>query len=214
MDVTINVPSVGTEAYFSFKEPYSLYIKNKFNINTLSIKLKVISIISMRDMIRVDLRDPFTEIYEPAGLSEVDYKRDLTDNIYLVSFSLKTCDGVERYFRLPLNYISEISNLSTVEYSDRILMIDLGHLPKSMNLDPLFADLSDFVATRVGVEPEIKDVSVGEVLMLDQFSHETRETVRQNTVTVHKTLAVQLEEITIKHDQLLNRLNTLGIVLG
>lgn len=214
MDVTVNVPSIGTEAYFTFKQPFNFYIKNKFNINTLSIKMKVISIISMRDMIRTDLRDPFTEIYEVAGLSEVDYKRDLTDNVYLISFSFKTCDGVERYVRLPLNYISEISQASTVEYINRVLMLDLGELPKDLDLSPVYNDIMDYVATRIGVAPDIKNVAIGDVTLLDHFEHETRETVRENNVEVHKTLSVELEEITLRHDELLNRLNTLGIVLG
>lgn len=214
MEVTVAIPSVGTEAYFTFKDPYNLYIKNKFNINTLSTKLKVISVISMRDMIRTDLRDPFTEIYEVANLSEVEYKRDLKDNVYLISFSLKTCDGVERYLRIPLNYIAEVSSPSSVEYANRVLMIDLGSLPLTLDLTPLFVDLADFAASRTGVTPVIKDVSVGEVLELNQNDHETRETIRQNSVTVHKTLSVQLEEERHMKDQILNRLNLLGIVLG
>lgn len=214
METTVAIPSVGTEAYFKFKEPYNLYIKNKFNINTLATKLKVISVISMRDMIRTDLRDPFTEIYETAGLSELDYKRDLNNNVYLISFSLKTCDGVERYIRVPLNYLAEVSTPSIVEYANRIIMVDLGHLPSDLDLTPLFADLSDYVASRVGVTPTIKDVSVGETLQLDHVSSETRETIRQNSVTVHKTLAIQLEESRYMYDQMLNRLNDLGIVLG
>lgn len=214
METTVAIPSVGTEALFTFKEPYNLYIKNKFNINTLATKLKVISVISMRDMIRTDLRDPFTEVYDVAGLSEVDYKRDLKDNVYLISFSLRTCDGVERYLRIPLNYISEVSSPSSVEYANRVLMVDLGSLPRELDLTPLFVDLSDFVSSRTGVEPIIKDVSVGEILEVTQSDHETRETIRNNSVSVHKTLSIQLEEERYMRDQLLNRLNQLGIILG
>ncbi len=214
METTVAIPSVGTEAFFTFKEPFNLYIKNKFNINTLSTKLKVISVISMRDMIRTDLRDPFTEIYETASLSEVDYKRDLNNNVYLISFSLRTCDGVERYIRVPLNYIAEVSTPSTIPYSNRIIMLDLGNLPTELELVPVFTDLADFIATRTGVNPVIKDVSVGEVTHVDPPAHETRETIRLNSVTVHKTLAIQLEETRHAHDQLLNRLDQLGIVLG
>lgn len=214
MEVTVAIPSVGTEAYFTFKEPYNLYIRNKFNINTLATKLKVISVISMRDMIRTDLRDPFTEVYEVAGLSEVEYKRDLKDNVYLVSFSLKTCDGVERYFRIPLNYVGNVSTPSTVEYANRMLVVDLGSLPTTVDLTPLFSDLLDFVATRSGVSAAVKDVAIGEVIHISPTDHETRETIRKNSVTVHKTLAIQLEEERHMRQQLLNRLDQLGIVLG
>lgn len=214
MEVTVAIPSVGTEAYFEFKDPYSTYIRNKFNINTLGVRLKVISVISMRDMIRTDLRDPYTEIYATAGLSEVDYKQDLTNNVYLISFSFRTCDGVERYVRVPLNYVASQSDSATVEYTDRIVMLDLGYLPKDLELTPFFNELIDFMATRTGVNVEVKDVSVGNVKLVAQEDHETRETIRKNSVSVHKTLEVKLEEKTLLLDSLMNRLKTLNIVLG
>ena len=88
-DITVNTPSIGLHAYFKFKEPINTYLKNKFNLDSLTIKLKVISIINMKDMIRNDLRDPFSEIYVPAAISEVEYKKDLVDNVSIISFSGK-----------------------------------------------------------------------------------------------------------------------------
>lgn len=214
MDTTVAIPSVGTEAYFDFKDPYSVYIRNKFNINTLGVRLKVISIISMRDMIRVDLRDPYSEIYQPAGLSEVEYKKDLNNNIYLISFSFRTCDGVERYVRVPLNYVASQSDSATVEYTNRIIMLDLGYVPKDLELTPWFSEFIDYVAKRTGVSPEVKDVSVGNVHLVTQDDHELRETIRENSATVHKTLNTLLEEKTLMLDGVMNRLKELNISLG
>jgi len=213
-DVTINTPSVGLEAYFTFKEPVNYYIRNKFNLNSLSIKLKVISIISMKDMIRNDLRDPYTELYEPAAIPEVEYKKDLIDNIPVVSFSYYDRNGVERYIRSPLNYIDSMSNVSNVEYINKLLVVDLNRLPKELDTTVFFSDLADFVESRLGIVPEIKEVAVGQVELVDTNEHETRETVRTNMITVHKTLQVQLEEANLRHDQILERLQTLGISLG
>ena len=50
--------------------------------------------------------------------------------------------------------------------------------------------------------------------MLDTLEHTTRETIRTNTITVYKTLAIQLQEANLKYDHVLDRINTLGIVLG
>ena len=123
-EITVNVPSIGTIAYFTFKEPINYYIQNKFNFNSLSTKLKVISIISMRDMIRNDLRDPYTEIYLPASISEVDYKKDLIDNVPIVSFSYRDKNGIERYIRSPLNYIDSISDITNIDYINKRAGID------------------------------------------------------------------------------------------
>ena len=108
-EVTVNTPSINLEAYFTFKEPINQYIKNKFNIETTSVRLKVVSVISMKDTIRNDLRDPFTDLYTPATISELEYKIDLLDNIPVVSFSYIDRKNIERYIRSPLNYIESLS---------------------------------------------------------------------------------------------------------
>lgn len=213
-DITVQTPSINQEAYFTFKEPINTWLKNKFNFNSLAIKLKVISIISMKDMIRNDLRDPYTELYTQANISEVEYKKDLVDNISIVSFSFRDKLGVERFLRSPLNYIESISNPSTIEYLNKLILLDLNKLPKEIDTSIFFTDLADFIETRLGIIPEIKEVSIGSVELVDNIEHETRETIRKNMITVYKTLETQLEEITLKHDQILNRLQTLGISLG
>lgn len=213
-DITINTPSVGLEAYFTFKDPISFYIKNKFNLNSLSMKLKVISVISMKDMVRNDLRDPYTELYEPATIPEVEYKKDLIDNIPIVSFSYTDRLGVERYIRSPLNYVDTISSISNIEYNNKLIIIDLNKLPNELDTSIHFSDLSDFIESRLGIVPEIKEVSVGNAELVDTVENVTRETIRKNMVTVYKTLQIRLEEAELKHDQLLQRLTALGISLG
>lgn len=213
-DITIQTPSIGMEFYATFKEPFNYYVKNKHNLDSNSIKLKVISIISMRDSIRNDLRDPFTDLYEPAGIKEVDYKKDLLDNIPIISFMFKDVRGIDKFIRVPLNYIDNISNVTNVEYLNKLILIDLNKLPSNVDTTIYFEELKDFIETRFGLVPEIKEVSVGSIEFVDNQEHETRETIRNNTITVHKTLNVKLEEITLKHDQLLQRLDDLNIVLS
>lgn len=214
MEVTVNVPAVGQESVFTFKEPFNTYIKNKYNFDSLTKKIRVISVISMRDMIRNDLRDPFTEIYSPAGLSEIDYKQDIVDSISIISFSFKDEKEVERYFRVPLNYINSVEKLSSVSYINKLLVIDLNKLPYDLDLSVHFDDIKDFIVTRIGVIPQLKEVSLGNIESVDREEADTRETIRTNLVSVHKTLAIQLEEANLRNNQILNRLQDLHISLG
>lgn len=213
-DITVSTPNIGFESFVSFKEPVSYYVKNKFNLNASSMKLKVISVISMKDTIRNDLRDPYTDLYLPAGISELEYKKDLIDNVPVVSFSFRDMRGVERFIRSPLNYIESFSSVTNVEYQNKLLVLDLGYLPSSLDTTVHFEDIKDFIESHFGVEPSIKEVSVGNTESLDNETHELRETVRNNSITVHKTAHIQLAEMQLKHNQLLQRLNELGIVLG
>lgn len=213
-DITIQIPSIGTEGYFTFKEPINYYIRNKFNLNTSSVKLKVVSIISMKDTIRSDLRDPYGDLYLLAGISEVDYKKDLLDDVSIISFTFKDSRGIDRFVRSPINYIESISSITNIEYINKLILIDLNKLPNEVDTTIFFEELKDFIETRLGILPNIKEVSVGSVELVDNIEHETRETIRKNMVTVYKTLNVKLEEITLKYDQILERLNNMNITLG
>lgn len=213
-DVTINVPNIGLESYFTFKEPINSYFKNKFNLDSLTIKLKVISLISMKDMIRNDLRDPFSEIYIPAGLDEVEYKKDLRDNISIISFSFRDLAGIEKFARCPINYVESIANISNKEYINKMIVMDLNRLPSELDTTLFFNDLADFIESRIGIIPAIKEVNIGDVEFVTPDEHNTRETVRSNMVTVHKTLSTQLQEANLRYDQVMLRLQQLGISLG
>ncbi len=213
-EISVNTPSIGTKAYFTFIDPINTFLKSKFNLDSLTVKLKVISVISMKDMIRNDLRDPFTDLYSASGISEVEYKKDLIDNVPIVSFSFRDLQGIERFIRSPLNYISSISSLSDIEYINKLLVLDLNKLPQDLDTTIFFNDLTDFIESRLGITPEIKEVNIGDVELVDTLEHNTRETIRTNIINVYKTLSIQLEEANMRYDQILIRLNTLGIVLG
>lgn len=212
--ITVNTPTANSEFYATFKEPFNTYIKNKFNLENMNKKLKVVSIINMKDMIRNDLKDPFTELYLPLGISEIEYKKDLNENIPIITLMFIDDVGVERYFRIPLNYIESISQLNEVEYINKLIVIDLNRLPSDLDLTVFFNDLKDFIESRVGIIPQIKEVSIGSVELVSQEEHEIRETVRMNSITVYKTLSAQLEDLNLRFNSLLARVKALGIVLG
>ena len=92
--------------------------------------------------------------------------------------------------------------------------MDLGSVYKELDTSVIFTDLKDFITTRLGIVPSVNEVSIGEPESISQADHETKETIRGNLVTVRKTLSVQLEEVTLKYDQVLQRLTDLNITLG
>jgi len=214
-EITINVPSLNLEAYFTFKEPVNTYFKNKYNLNSLNKKLKVISIITMKDMIRNDLKDPYTELYTVLGIiEEVEYKKDLNDNIPIISFSFRDDLGIERFLRCPLNYIESYTLISNIEYINKLIVLDLGMLPKNLDISMFYDDFKDYIETRLGVNSELKEVEIGNIELISENEHEIRETIRNNTKTVYKTCYTLYEEEKNKNTELLLRLQTLGISLG
>ncbi len=212
--ITVNIPSIETEGVFFFKEPFNHFVRNKINSEPHTYKLKVVSVIAMRDIIRNDLRDPFSDIYTPAGVLESEYKKDLLDNVPIITLFYKDERGVEKYLRVPLNYISSISLPTSIQYHNKLLLINLNRLPVDFRTDVHFNDILETVRTRLGVDATMKEVSVGDLISLTPDEHQIRETVRKNNVTVHKTLEVRLREITLERDEILRRLQALNISLG
>lgn len=208
-NITVSIPHIDLEAYFSFKEPIATYLKNKFNFSSSKIKLKVTSVISMKDLIKVDKKDPYTTIYEPAGISEPEYKLDLINSIPLIGFTFISNRNIEEHFRVPLNYIAFIEDINNIKYINKLLVLDFGKVYEELDFTLYFNDIKDFIRTRTGIEPEIKQVEIGNIELVENDEHELRESIRQNNVTVRKTLSIQLQECRNERDSLLNRINEL-----
>lgn len=213
-ELTVSIPSVGTVAVVSFKEPYASYVKGILSTSAGKHSLEVISVTSMDDVIRISKRDVFMDVYNPVGLSVTEYGQDLLDKIPLISFSNKDEEGFERLIRVPLNYVEQIRPTTLINYATRFIILDLGKLPVDLDLTPFYGDLKDYVASRVGVESELKDTTIDEFMDVSYEDFTTLETIRVNSIKVNKTLSVRLEELELKHSAVMERLRELGIELG
>jgi hypothetical protein len=213
-EITVSPPGLELEAYFSFKEPILTHIRNKLNTNEDSIQLKVIGINNLRSLIESELRDPYTDTYTPLGISSQDYRRDVLNDVPLYVFAYVSTTGRTTYVKCPLSYISDYSLVADILYTNRVIVVDLNKLPKALDTTVVFAELSDMIHDRLGVRPQIKEVSVGEMQKITREEYQIRESIRTQLITVRKSNRTMLAEITLKHDQLLSRLNDLNISLG
>jgi hypothetical protein len=71
--VTVTCPTIGLEAYFTFKEPMTRSLQNRLGVSSSQILLKVSAINEINQTLQSDLRDPFLEAYGPAGIVEAQY---------------------------------------------------------------------------------------------------------------------------------------------
>lgn len=213
-DITVTQPSVGLEARFVFKDPAGRYIRNKLNITEENILLTAVTVSNMRELVEVDMRDPFQDAYYPMGLTRTQYEEDLKNEVPLITFRHESLSKTISYLRIPLNYVEDYSNVAEIGYINKLLVIDLGSVYKELDTSVIFPDLKDFITTRLGIVPDVKEVGIGDIESVSQVEHDTKESLRTNLVTVRKTLTIQLEEMTLKYDQILQRLQTLNITLG
>lgn len=199
-NVTVQIPPLGIECLFSFKKPFNAYVSSTLNINLSEVKLKVISIISMRDMVAIEKIDPFTRYYVPIGIPEADFKFDFDHDVPIITLLYNETNVV----KIPLSYISFYKAISQIEYSNKVVVVDLGMLPTSVHTEVYFDTLKDFIETRFGVRPEVKEVNLGSKIV-SSTEHEQNELARQNVITIHDTNETKLQKITTSYNELLNR---------
>lgn len=213
-DITISPPALGTQAYFNFKNPVAGYIKNKLNCGDNGILLTVIGINNLKSLMEVELRDPFIDSYNPMGILKTEYMNDVLNEVPLYVFAYQPPGGKKVYIKSPLNYIADFSIGNDIIYTNRLVMLDLGKLPIDLDTVIMFDDLSDFVYDRFGIRPDLKEVSVGDPEKTTREDHALRQAIRTNSITVRKSKTAQFMELSHKYNQLINRLDELGIVLG
>jgi hypothetical protein len=213
-NVTVSLPTVALKAYFVLKEPFASYVKAILSTTESSFGLTVSSVTNMEEMFNSDGRDPYQLVYAPAGVSTFDYQEDYLNQIDVITFRHESSTGQLDYIRVPHNYVESYSKVLDILYLNKTLVVDLGVLPADMDTSSVFVDLLDLIETRLGVTAQVVEVATGSPTNVDRAEHELREEVRNNTTSVYKTTTVMLLETTHKYDQILARLQTLGISLN
>lgn len=209
-DFTSSIAYIGMSAYFTFKEPVATYLKNKLGAISFTKKMTILSMISLSDMLDTDLKNPYLEVYLPLTIPEQDYYSDLKANAVIISLQVY---GSNKIVRIPSSYILTYSDIGSIDYTNKLLVIDFGQLPTVETLTPLFNDLADFIFSRTGVNVQIKETNIGSATIrsIDEYLQE--KTIRENAIRVRTTLSAQLAQLQNLYNNLLTRLNQLGITL-
>jgi hypothetical protein len=200
--VTVNEPFTGSEGLFQFKDPFYQYLSQKFGVDINNVILKVEGITSAKDILVNNNVDPYLEIYKPLGISDVQYRYDVANNVPIVTFSY-TDNNEHNFFRVPLSFISKIASEDSVPYRETIIEINLGNLPLGLDLSVRFGDLANYITSIYGVNnPNITTTYGSQTELVSYLDHTTRETIRENTMTEQETCLV-------KYNKLLNLYNDL-----
>lgn len=212
--VTVTPPSIGIRAFFVFKEPFASYVKAYLTVSEDAVSLGVVGVVDMEEMFSMNAVDPYQTVYQPAGVSEYDYKDDYINSVPIITFKYASPAGAVKFIRVPLTYILRYDDVESVSYVNKAIIIDLGFLPVEFDTTIVFNDVADTIASMLGVTPEIKEVSTGDIESVTFDDHALKQTIINNSRTVFKTNSVKLRELELAHSQVLNRLQILGIVLG
>ncbi len=123
--------------------------------------------------------EPYTDIYEPNGISEDQFNIDADANVRIITFQSATGQIIS----IPEVYVESIPDANGVPYRCVMLGISLSAIPDDMDIGDLKTEISDMIFDYLGVRSEIKEVVYGEPSILSQEEHTAVEQARVTNVT-------------------------------
>jgi len=179
------VPPVNTKGIFIFKEPFDnkLYNNQEYTVTSIRSLLEIYN----------SEEKPYETIYVPVGLSDIDFKDDLDNNVPIV---VLTTTGNE-YFYVPANKILSMPQIAGVKYQDTILAIGLGQLPLSYDFTLVKDTVKQTVYDVTGVDSTVEVVLASAVILKtyeDDILHRTLLDNRKTVIKSYRTKYLELLE--------------------
>lgn len=152
---------IGRKGIFTIDPPYAV----------AAVEYEVVGIQTISAMLSMGL-NPFNLIYKPVGLDATYYTTVPRDTLIAV---LKSVTDV-RY--VPVTAVKDSESTSYVNYSNKVLVVNLGGHPATTNFTGLLNAVMTEVEQAVGVIPilEVKDISKPIQIAMDE--HQRLQTAR------------------------------------
>ncbi len=111
---------------------------------------------------------PFETIYSVLGLTSEIYNRDFINNINIIG--LKSVQGTDIFY-VPESFINGIADATKIDYVEKILAINLGLVPVSLNLDNLLDTLKETVKSSTNLDVEVATMENSGIEKVDAIDH-------------------------------------------
>lgn len=191
------IPPIGASGLYKLIAPYSTMINTNISYTCMAVR-KLSDIIAMG-------KDPFKTYYEPYGLTDTQYESDLNSGVCIVS--LQSSSGIWAY--VPSSYIESYPQVNGVPYTSIALMVHLGALPDSLNLNYVVNTVKDVVTSVLGVAPEVQTVVTSPTSMISQDNHMAAEAARQQQIDSNTTTYSAAQQSSNENAQLRARITQL-----
>lgn len=190
------IPMTGSKGTFTVDAAFSPYINAK----------EIYTVLGNRLLLEMMALDPYKLIYEPAGLTEADFKADLQGDVPIIV--LMNAGGKKIY--VPLDRITQGPLVEGIIYQERSLTINLGALPITENIDDVVADIEQLIYDRLGLDVSSKVAATSVKSDVTYSDHDTIKTVRDNRVSVtksYKTRLLEAEQVLAEKDVIIEKMN-------
>lgn len=191
------LPQIYSSGIFKLKGKLAQYLSDDIWYTCIAIrKIEEIEALGI---------DCYQDYYVPIGLDNNDYLNDANVNACIIT--VKASNGDLKHF--PSTYLSSFPNGSGIKYSVMGMAFDLGALPIAFDLSLLEKKIKDVILDEIGVEARSRLLTMSNVEILSQGSHERIESARKAKIKssnnlLHINRALAQENVDLK-----NRINNL-----
>lgn len=173
MDMVI--PSVGSSGYFELRAP--------FDSKMLSNELYTCQAVRKLSDYLANNEDPFTDIYQAAGLTQSVFDAELTKDVFIVSLQAETGHWVY----VPATYLVKLPVVNGIPYRTMMIGVSLPALPADKDLSHLETAIRNLVMDTIGVDSVTKVVETSRVSLVDRATHTVKQAQRDALIVSANT---------------------------
>lgn len=188
-------PPLHTKGRYTLKEPFVADPESIYSCAAIR---------TFRD-IRERGFDPFTEFYEPMGLSLDVFEEDSEAGASIITLVSDTHPTIY----VPNSYILNFPNQHHVPYNHVVLSVSLGLVPDYVDYNFLKSQLSGVVSDVIGVESEVKLHIAPTKGLLSPEEHEVLEVARLSAINARETDRARVLFLERQNQQLMEQLTLL-----
>ena len=189
------IPFIGSKGIWDIRPPFQTHPGAVFTCQAVR---------KLSDYVTAN-EDAYELVYRPKGLADVDYQKDLSENMVIVC--LQSDNGYWHYF--PASHLITYPDPSGIPYQKKGMYISLPAMPVERDLTFIIPELQDKILTTLGVASEVKMVEASQVTMVTEEKHIATTISRQSKVGVTNTLEAQVLELQTANSLLIKKIQEL-----
>lgn len=181
-------PPINTTGFYKVYQPFIL---------SADLTYRCDAIRSFTELAKRNI-DVFKTYYQPHGISETEFGNDVSRKASIVT--LVSSEG--EFVYVPNSYIEAYPGMEGVAYQRTVLMVELGPLPATIELEYMLPRVNDLVTKATGTSATARYVAVPLESPITHDQHHQLEDARRGALASFQPLEEQLLTLTARNDEL------------
>lgn len=150
------IPPVGIRGTFHFHPPFDKPELDKKEYEVVEIR-KIKNLVDNGE-------NPFKSIYELMELTEEDYKKDIQEEVPIITLT----QDDDTYLYVPASKIKKIPAVIGRPATERLITFGLGLLPDDIDLRVMYDNIVTMIEDTIGVRPEVLENPGGPTIIIPE----------------------------------------------